>query len=368
MHLRWLAASAVVMLGLGCLKLDDATGKAGLYLFDSTSHAVMAWSDVSAIYAAGVAGTAERTITSSTKIGSAFALAQGGMVLDDLRQNLYLVSTGGKVVRISHIGSQAGELTSTADVIAFSIDDTGTDAATGTPVFGQAAVDATSNTLCVTESNGTNSQIWVIPLGAVADGATAGTQVSDTVQATLIGKTQVSGGTGDKGCIGVAAGSGSVYAYFQSGNAITQGGVTYAAADRLRKGTSAGFDPYDNLILGKTDNTRTLLAPYGCLAFDSDDSLLYAACQNGSATPLIAFRSNAFSSASVVEAAPDLLLGGPSGLRIIAHAGRKDWLAGASAGGSDLWLWKGPSGGTDAHLAIPLTGITIGGLALDGTS
>jgi hypothetical protein len=371
-----LCALAVAVLSLSCLdKLPTDTGSAPLYAFDETSHAVLAWADVSALYDAGAAGTADRTISSSARIGSSFTLGLGGMTLDASRQYLYLVAaTGGKVVRITRIGAQSGDLSSTSDIISFTIDDSGTDAESGSPVFGQAAVDSSSNNLYVTENNGSNSQIWVIPLGAIADGATVGTSTSDTVQATLIGNTKLSGGTQDSGCTGVATNSaGQSFAYFGSGNTIYPGGnsantPSFQAGDRLRKGTSSGFDPWKNIILGQSDSATTRLSPFGSLAYDTSGDYLYAACQNGTATPLVAFSTGQFDASGPVETAPALAFGGPADLRVIAHAGQKDWVVGTDQAGTTLWIWKGPSTGTDAHLSMPLSGIQIAGLALDGSN
>lgn len=366
---RLIGPALVALLGVSCIdKLPTNTGSALLYVFDGSSHAVLAWTDVAAIYDATSAEAASRTITSSAKIGSTFTLGLGGMALDGSRQNLYLVAaTGGKVVQISRIGSQAGELSS-ADVLAFTIDDTGTDAAAGggSPVFGQAAVDTSSNTLFVTESNGINSQIWAIPLGAIADGSTVASTGSN-----IIGNTKLTSGTHDTGCTGVASnGSGVTYAFFHGGDTLNQGGTTsnppFAAPDRIRKGVASGFDRWDNVILGQSGSAITLLAQFGNLAYDTSSDTLYAACQNGTATPLLAFGSGQFSASGPAEAAPVFAFGGPSDLRVIAHASQKDWVVGASPAGSSLWIWKGPSTGVDAHVSVPLSGVQIYGLALDG--
>ena len=335
------------LLSVSCVdKLANNTGSAPLYVFDGSSHAVLAWADLAVLYDASAAGTADRTITSNAKIGSGFTLGQGGMALDSSRQNLYLVAqTTKKVVRISRVGSQVGELTSTADIISFTLDDTGTD-----------------------------SQIWVIPLDAVADGVTVATTAgSGSIQAKLIGNTTLNPGTHDTGATGVTTNSAGVtFAYFHGGDTLFQGGLTsntaFAGQDRIRKGGSSGFDLWSNVILGQSGNATTLLAQFGALAYDTSADKLYAACQNGTPTPLVAFDALQFSASGPVEAAPTFAFGGPADLRVIAHAGQKDWLVGASASGNLLWIWKGPSTGVDTHLSLPLAGVQIQGLALDGSN
>jgi hypothetical protein len=72
-----------------------------------------------------------------------------------------------------------------------------------------------------------------------------------------------------------------------------------------------------------------------------------------------------------VEVSPDANFTGPSDLRIIAHAGKKDWLVGARSGpAATLWIWKGlSSSGTYTYLDLTGSGaLQIRGLALDGSN
>jgi hypothetical protein len=195
---------------------------------------VMAWDDVSAIYENGTASTSDRTITSSSLD---FTLGWGGMALDKNSQYLYLVSTDGVVARIRNVSTQNGALTSTSDIITFTLDDTGTDAA-GSGVYGQAAVNSAGSLLFVTEANASNSksQIWVIPTSAMTNGTTL-----TESNVTLIGNTTVSGGVSDKACTGVSASSNKVFAYFNKGGSISPNSTGTYTASRLRMGTSSGF-------------------------------------------------------------------------------------------------------------------------------
>ena len=217
-----LTGACLLLLTLtGCVELPSTTtGEAVLYVYDGTSHAVLSWDDLPAIYDGGSAGTASRTITSGKLTG--LSLGWGGMALDRSNGYLYLVSSAGTVVRISRIGSQSGAVSS-GDVISFSLDDAGTDAEAG-GVFGQAAVNPVGNTLYVTESDpgSGKSQIWAIASSLMFDGATL---TKDT--ATLLGNTSLAGGTSDKNCTGVAASSTALYGYFDTGGTINPSGTDH---------------------------------------------------------------------------------------------------------------------------------------------
>jgi len=360
-----LAGTCLLLLGVACVDLpESATGEAVLYVYDGNSHAVLAWDDLPALYDAGSAGTASRTITSG-KLTS-LSLGGAGMALDRANSQLYLVSTAGTVVRISRIGSQSGAVSS-GDAISFSLDDAGTDAEGG--VFGQAAVNPVGNTLYVTESHATSgkSQIWAIPVGVMSDGATL-----TSASATILGSTTL---TGDKNGTGVAASSTALYGYFDTGGTISPGGTDYTAS-RLRKGTSGGAFPVtSSVIIGQSGNSVTFLGRYGCLAYDTGNDYLYLArhvTDSGiSGNPLLVYTPGSFTPG--LETGPDRSLAGPSDLRIIAHAGDSDWLAGArSPAAQTLWIWKNPAAGdTSMSVALPDTAsgtVLIQGLALDGSN
>lgn len=361
----------LICLGLTLLFLDIAcvsvagsdTGSTILYVYDGASNSVLAWDDVSTLYDNGSAGTASRTVRCTLLSG--FDLGPGGMALDSNHQNLYLVSSGGKVVRISRIGSQDGNVSTDSDAVSITVGDSGTDAEGG--AFGQASADPAGTFLYVTECNASSSyksQIWAIPTSCVT--GSGGTITKDTPGVAVIGNTSVAGGTSDKQCYGVAASSSYVYGYFGSGGAIDISGTIHSAPARLRKGTASGFEPSKDVIIGKSDNATTLLGNYGCLAYDTGNDRLYVARVAG-ASPLLAFVPGDFNPGG--DVGPRGTFGGPTDLRVIAHAGKKDWLVGA--GSTDvykLWIWKAPSAG-DTHLSLDLaSSLQIRGLALDGSN
>lgn len=344
------------------------TGSAPLYVFDGASHSVLAWDDISTIYDAGSASAANRTITSG-KLAS-LSLGWAGMALDQSHGYLYLVSSGGTVVRVERIREQSGSVES-SEVISFDLDDVDTDAYQGE--FGQAAVNPVGSVLYVTQckSDTGKSQIWAIPIGLMADGETI---TKDSGGGVIIGNTTIDGGTSDKHCTGVASSSDAVYGYYDTGNAINPGGTDYTGS-RLRKGTTGGvFPATSSVIVGETGNTVTRLGQYGCLAYDTSNDYLYFArhgIDSGvTEQPLLAFTPGRFSPG--LESGPDRTFTGPSDLRVIAHAGQKDWLVGARSGATNtLWIWKGPSSGdASVPVSLPDTGsgsVQIYGLALDGS-
>jgi hypothetical protein len=138
-------------------------------------------------------------------------------------------------------------------------------------------------------------------------------------------------------------------------------------------GSVSGFQTASNVIVGNT--ATTLLGKYGCLAYDTGSDFLYVARHSSDSSlggsPLLAFKPGRFNPG--LEVAPDAQFNGPINLRLIAHAGKEDWLAGAlSAATSTLWIWKAPSvGDTSVTVALPNTGsgvVQIQGLALDGSN
>lgn len=358
----WACAGLALMLQFGCVDLPKVdTGQAKLYVFDGRTHDLLAWDDVPAIYDGSSAPTANRTISSGKLAG--LTIGAGGMAMNGSSQRLYLVGTNGTVVRIDRIGQHNGIVPS-ADVISCTLKDQGTDITDGT--FGQAALSATGDTLYVTETSasGDKSQLWAVPVSNMY----ADRQITNLL-ATVFATTS---NTGDRNGTGVAAASGGmIYAYFQTGNTISSGGLSYDGP-RLRRGTSGQFPSPGNPIVG--DTSITLLGKYGCLAYDNGNDVLYLARHNTdsglSGNSLLAFKPDKFSPG--LDTPPTTTLVGPANLRLLAHANQKDWLVGAgSAGPQLLWIWKAPSqGDTSVNVVLPDTAagaVQILGLALDGS-
>lgn len=357
---RLLAGLAAVLsiVAMGCKEPDGSSGGttgAALYAYDSASSSVFVWTDASALYgSAGAAAAPSKTITSSVfsaKIGS---LAWGGLCLDQQNGFLYLVSDAGNIVRVRNIRTQSGDVAS-SDVVSFSLSSTGR---LSSSTFGQASLDAQNDTLYITENGTSGTQIWV-----VSNASTQAQSATITLQALSV--------SGDTGGTGVAAASGSVYAFMLSGDTV--GTVTTYTGPRLRKGTASGFSSA-NTIIGPT----TLIGEYGSLALDTGNGYLFSARHNTDAgattAPIQVFTTGMFGQA--YDQAPVATLGSATDqadLRVIAHAGTKDWLAGLRGNGSTaygtIFLWKAPMGGTAAVTitASPTTSL-FKGIAVDGNA
>lgn len=351
--------ACLLLLIPGCKEPDGASGGtsgAALYAYDSSTPAVFVWSDLSALYdgtATTVAPT--KTITSSVFGSKIASLAWGGLCFDAQKGFLYLVSETGDIVRVSNIRSQNGAVSS-LDVVSFSLSTTGR---LTSSTFGQAALDAQNDRLFITENGGSGTQIWVV------DNASSQSQSASIALQALHS-------TGDTGGTGVAAGSGSVYAFFLDGDLVSFQGISYSGS-RLRKGTSSAFADATTLIGGST-----LIGKYGSLALDTGNGYLFVARHNTDASattaPIQMFTTGMFGQA--FNQAPAKTLGSPTdqgSLRVIAHAGSKDWLVGLSGSGatasSTIYLWKSPTGGTAAKIisASPTTS-QFKGLAVDGNA
>ena len=131
------------------------------------------------------------------------------------------------MVRVERVRNQSGTLSSTNDIVSFSLGSGSADRLSGGK-FGQASVDPSSGTLYVTESNDSESRVWV-----VASPQNYG--LNDVVTRQSIGM------PGDKLGTGVAAWQGAVYAYFGDGNSVVAPDQTQYTGARLRKGNSSGF-------------------------------------------------------------------------------------------------------------------------------
>jgi len=373
--LRTLCLPAVLaaLASLGCV---DHNSKAPLYVFDAGTTSVQEWDDVNAVYSAtgSVSAAANRTITSSVLANNlAKPLAWGGLALDTSANRLYLVSEGGVVTVILKADSQSGAISGTDNVITFNLGAAGTDRYSSGSVFGQAAVDTSSHTLYVMETaqDGSACRIW-----NVANASSLPDQWTVPVAQTFFV-------TGDTFGSGVAAvPGGKVYGLFGGGNTITDNlAVTYSGV-RLRQGTGSGFaGAASNVLIGPLTLLNTTSSAYGSLAYDAQNSQLYAFTAPASSPAQVLVFSPSQFSASSLNQAPTRILGDAAGtlanLRVLAHPPYSDWLLGAdytvSSGttGTGLGLlrvWKDPSGGAVSATAITMTGTSqIRGMALGAT-
>ena len=349
----------LLLLATACKEADSGSsgGTAGvaLYAYDGATSSVFVWSDLNAVYdGTGTSVAPTKTITSSVfsnKIGS---LAWGGLCFDRQNGYLYLVSDAGNIVRVSNIRTQSGSVAS-QDIVSFSLASTGR---LSNSTFGQASLDPQTDTLYITENGTSGTQIWV-----VANASTQAQSASIALNALAV--------SGDTGGTGIAATSGSVYAFMLSGDTV--GTVTTYTGPRIRKGTAAGFLPASTII-----GPSTLLGQYGSLALDSGNGRLFVARHNTDAgattAPILVFTSGMFGQA--YDQAPAATLGSAADqpdLRVVAHAGTKDWLVGLRGNGSTAYatidLWRSPMGGTAAKTitASPATSL-FKGVAVDGNA
>jgi len=352
-------AASLLLLASGCKEPDGASGGtsgAALYAYDSSSSVVFVWSDLSALYdgtATSVAPT--KQISSSVFTSKIASLAWGGLCFDAQKGFLYLVSETGDIVRVNNIRSQSG-VVATSDVVSFSLANAGRLASS---TFGQAALDAQNDRLFITENGTSGTQIWV-----VNNASSQFQSASIALQALQM--------TGDTGGTGVAASAGSVYAFMLDGNTV--GTVIAYSGPRLRKGTSSAFTDA-NTIIGPS----TLFGKYGSLTLDTGNGYLFVArhivdAGGVSTAPIQVFTTGMFGQAH--DQAPIATLGSATdqtNLRVIAHAGTKDWLVGLKGTGTtasgSIYIWKSPMGGTAAKTinASPITSL-FKGLAVDGNA
>ncbi|MDR3683044.1 MAG: hypothetical protein P4L11_04870 [Geothrix sp.] len=345
-------AASLLLLATGCKDPGSNTAGSALYAFDSTTSQVFVWNDMEKLY--GSPTSAPDLQISSSLFSQVTNLAWGGLCFDQNRGVLYLVSATGSIVRVSAIRTQTAAVPST-QVFSFSLSSTGR---LTNSSFGQATLDAQTDTLYITENGDSATQIWVV------SGASTQTQnASVALQALQIG--------GDTGGTGVAAANGAVYGFMANGGPV---GINYLTGPRIRKGVASGFDPNSNLtIVG----SQSLLGIYGSLAFDTGDGLLFAARHNTdsgtTAPPIDVFTTGQFTSGPYQT--PNAQLGSATNqpnLRVISHPGIKDWLVGLSGtgttGSNTIFLWKSPSGGTDAVAVTAPAGSVLKGLAVDGNA
>lgn len=363
MHSRFiLGLLAIVMAGqMACVDplAGTASGDTALYVHAVQSGAakIQVFTDTAGLFSGSGEATASRTLTSSF-LNQALPLAWGGMVLNPQGNSLYVIGEAGTVVRITRLRNQTGDIPSTSqDAVSFLLGQSSDRLSGGK--FGQAALDTSTGALYVTEANDSESRIWVVSNPAsIAQGATVPRQ---TLTLTL----------GDRGGAGVTAGQGVVYGFFKEGNPIEL--IDAWTGPRLRQGTGNGFALLGSVIGGAS----TQLGLYGTLALDTGNNLLYVArhneASNGSGNPILVFRSGQFAAAP--NQTPDRFLGNQAdipNLRMLSHAGNKDWLGGLSStfeqGSNFFWLWKNPAAGGDPVVRTLTAGTEIRGLAFDGNN
>jgi hypothetical protein len=156
----------------------------------------------------------------------------------------------------------------------------------------------------------------------------------------------------------------------------TVGTVVTYSGPRLRKGTSSGFTDANTII-----GSSTLIGKYGSLALDTGNGNLFVARHNADAVastaPIQVFATGLFGQA--YNQAPTATLGSATDqpdLRVIAHAGTKDWLVGLRGTGTTtptsfgtIWIWKSPLGGTAAKtITASPTSSLFKGVAVDGNA
>lgn len=346
-------AASFLLLATGCKDPDGASGSTAgvaLYTFDSTSNKVLIWKDLSALYDSATTVAPSYQLSSSlfNKVSN---LAWGGLCFDSHLGILYMVSDTGTIVRVSNIRSQNGAVPS-GEVVSFALSTTGR---LPNGKFGQASLDAQTNTLYITENGESDTQIWVV--------ANASSQIQDVTLASI--KT-----SGDTGGTGVAAAFGVVYAFMADGGTV---GPDFLTGPRLRKGTSTGFDPAQ-VILGSLPT----LGIHGSLALDTANSDLFVARHNtdaiSTAPPIQVFRTGYFGLS--FNQAPILTLGDAAdqpNLRVISHPGTKAWLVGLKGQGTvgydSILLWKSPLGGSAAKtITVTPAGAVLKGVAVDGNA
>jgi len=367
------AALASLTLNLACVDVGEggATSNTALYAFDGGSGTVNCWGDVATLYAnisTGGGTDPSRTITSPTITDNIKSPAIGGVCFDISAKRLFLVDSTGAVVRIERADKQNGAISSLTDIATFTLDSS--ERLQGSS-FGQAAVDPQSGTLFVTENGTSQTRIWVVSnpsgYGGLGQPSTAALQALET--------TGVNAGGPDTGGTGVAVGQGKVYAYFSGGASVPSpsGGSPYTGA-RLRSGTASTFG---SAVIVGASTTLDDTASGGCLALDTGDNAVYVLRDTAHAAsegPICVFTVGAFTSS--YDQVPSRFLGSlkdQPDLRIIAHGGNKDWLAGAAYSSvtkvfsNQIWLWKNPSQGGEPH-ALTLGSAILSGLAFDGSN
>jgi hypothetical protein len=345
-------AASFLLVAAGCKDPGSSTAGSALYTFDSTTSQVFIWTDMEKLYDSPASPPTYEI--SSSLFNQVSNLAWGGVCFDQKRGVLYLVSATGTIVRVSSIRTQTGTVPS-AQVFSYSLSSTGR---LTNSTFGQASLDATNDTLYITENGDSSTQIWVV--------TGASTQAQNAVvalQSLQIG--------GDTGGTGVSAANGVVYAFMANGGPV---GIDSVTGPRIRKGAASAFDPNSNQVIV---GDQSLLGIYGSLAYDTGDTVVFAARHNtdsgGTTQPIDVFTTGQFNGGPYQ--APNMQLGSAANqptLRVISHPGTKDWLVGlpgqGTTGSNTIYLWKSPLGGTVAVVVTAPAGSVLMGLAVDGNA
>lgn len=369
---RSLLAGLLLAATIGCVDPEGggSTSNTALYAFDGAaadgSPRLFAWDDLSALY--GLPTTAPTRSLSGSDLDKVKHLAWNGMVLDRTYAKLYLVSQDGTVVRINDIRKKSGHLSADVDIVAFTIGDPDrSDDRLAGGRFGQAALDPSGQTLFVCESNSSSARIWVVqnPAQFGKDAKTPSSHI------------KVTGDKAPNQSMGVCFGDNILYASIESGSSYTPLGTsdTYDGY-RIRRGTASGFtEPVlPNQVIFSAAAPLDLRG-HGALAYDSGNNRIYFARHLGGTSttdsPILMYRTGDFGTSGLKPTPTPL---GPSTitqLRVLAHPGNKDWLAGALSEADSptnrMVIWKNPGGGTDPVTVVYGTS-AIRGLAMDGNN
>ncbi len=377
-----------LLTALGCV--DNGGGGRTLYLFDSSTGSVMVWDDINAVYGVGAGATApgaDRTIQSAQLSG--ITLAWGGLAVDSAQNLIYLVTESGTVFVITKANSQSGTISNVTDIYSFTLGYSSQQLSNA--VFGQVALDATSNTLYVQETtyDGKTTQIWVVPsVSSIPNGS----NIDPSVFAPI-------GLGSDQWGVGVAAvPGGGVFGLFGNGQSTLYDflGNGYTGA-RLRLGSRSGFvdaNPLTNASSQVLIGPSTLLATMATgtaptpasIAYDPQATDLYVFDAGSASTTaaVLVFRQSQFTLSSNLNQSPNRSLGDAAAnvqnVRVLSHPTNSDWLLGANIvtaatttstgdGGPTLLIWKTPSTGAVSSVAVTIPGVaSIRGMALGGTS
>jgi len=192
-------------------------------------------------------------------------------------------------VSVSSIRTQTGTVPS-AQVLSYSLSSTGR---LTNSTFGQASLDATNDTLYITENGDSSTQIWVV--------TGASTQTQNAVVA--LQSLQIGGDTGGPGSPRPMGGLWLHGEWRARGPQLADG-------PRIRKGTASAFDPNSNQVIV---GSQSDLGIYGSLAYDTGDTVVFAARHNtdsvSTAQPIDVFTTGQFNQGPYQT--PNMQLGVP---------------------------------------------------------
>lgn len=360
---RVLLGASLALLGFltGCL--DPKNGAGGtkgttLIAFDTAeaaTHRLLMWDNLDAVVDLTTSPVPTRTLQND-KLNQVKDLAWGGLCVDAPGHFLYAVSASGDVLRVANIHKQSGTIKTPEDIHVFRIE--GDRLSEGK--FEQAALDTTTRTLYVLETSPSQTRVWAV-------------SGPDVVTASSIAGRKVEvEGSGDKGGTGLAVRNGSLFAFFRDGATIYDPQKNPFEGARLRLSLGGGVFPQSSSVLV---GTNTGLGVYGSLAVD-DQQRIYLARHltdsNKTGEPLLVFNRSQFDLS--YNQAPGGSFGADTlrNLRVITHAGNKDWLAAADMVGtspaSNLHIWKNVSQRGNPKTMSAGSGTAIKGIALDGSN